>query len=50
MVESFRESYFPYIGAEIKDYFEKLKAMVDPDLCCRITSTTSIRIIELSPS
>ena len=32
MVESFRESYFPYIGAEIKDYFEKLKAMVDPDL------------------
>jgi LmbE family N-acetylglucosaminyl deacetylase len=32
MVESFRESYFPYIGAEIKDYFEKLKAMVEPDL------------------
>jgi len=31
-VESFRESYFPYVGAEIKDFFEGLKASVRPDL------------------
>jgi LmbE family N-acetylglucosaminyl deacetylase len=24
-VKGFRESYFPYVGAEIKDYFEELK-------------------------
>jgi LmbE family N-acetylglucosaminyl deacetylase len=26
IVKSFRESYFPFIGAEIKDFFEELKA------------------------
>jgi LmbE family N-acetylglucosaminyl deacetylase len=31
-IERFRESYFPYIGAEVKDYFESLRADVDPDL------------------
>jgi LmbE family N-acetylglucosaminyl deacetylase len=31
-IERFRESYFPWIGAEIKDYFETLKADVAPDL------------------
>jgi LmbE family N-acetylglucosaminyl deacetylase len=31
-IESFRESYFPWVGAEIKDYFESLKADIDPDL------------------
>jgi LmbE family N-acetylglucosaminyl deacetylase len=31
-IERFRESYFPWIGAEIKDYFEELKADVDPDV------------------
>jgi LmbE family N-acetylglucosaminyl deacetylase len=31
-IERFRESYFPWIGAEIKDYFEALKADVEPDL------------------
>lgn len=28
----FRESYFPYIGAEIKDAFEELKAAATPDV------------------
>jgi LmbE family N-acetylglucosaminyl deacetylase len=28
----FRNSYFPYQGAEIKDYFEQLKRRVSPDL------------------
>lgn len=28
----FRNGYFPYIGAEIKNYFEKLKNKIDPDL------------------
>ena len=31
-IERFRESYFPWVGADIKDYFESLKADVDPDL------------------
>jgi LmbE family N-acetylglucosaminyl deacetylase len=31
-VHRFRESYFPYVGAEIKDVFERLKAMVRPDV------------------
>jgi LmbE family N-acetylglucosaminyl deacetylase len=31
-VERFRESYFPWVGAELKDYFEELKAEVEPDL------------------
>jgi LmbE family N-acetylglucosaminyl deacetylase len=32
IVQNFREGYFPYIGAEIKDYFERLKREVSPDL------------------
>ncbi|HEY8524096.1 MAG TPA: PIG-L family deacetylase [Acidimicrobiales bacterium] len=31
-IERFRESYFPWTGAALKDYFEELKADVDPDL------------------
>jgi LmbE family N-acetylglucosaminyl deacetylase len=31
-VKTFRESYFPYVGAEIKDYFETLSDAVDPHL------------------
>jgi len=31
-VHRFRESYFPYVGAEIKDAFEKLKGSVQPDV------------------
>jgi LmbE family N-acetylglucosaminyl deacetylase len=31
-VKTFRESYFPYVGAEIKDYFETLGAACDPHL------------------
>jgi LmbE family N-acetylglucosaminyl deacetylase len=31
-VKKFRDSYFPFIGGEIKDYFEKLKTQVIPDL------------------
>ena len=31
-VKTFRESYFPYVGAEIKDYFETLGAVSDPQL------------------
>src|SRR5262245_46239544 len=26
-VKTFRESYFPYVGAEIKDYFETLPSL-----------------------
>jgi LmbE family N-acetylglucosaminyl deacetylase len=28
----FRDGYFPYVGAEIKDFFEGLKQRVSPDL------------------
>jgi LmbE family N-acetylglucosaminyl deacetylase len=31
-VEHFRESYFPYAGSEVKDYFGDLGRRVDPDL------------------
>lgn len=29
---SFKDSYFPYQGTEIKDWFAKLKSAVDPDV------------------
>jgi len=32
LLNDFRESYFPFIGAEIKDYFEELKGNISPDL------------------
>jgi LmbE family N-acetylglucosaminyl deacetylase len=28
----FRDGYFPYVGAEVKDVFEELKGRLDPDL------------------
>ena len=31
-IEGFRDGYFPYEGAPIKDYFEGLKAAVSPDV------------------
>jgi LmbE family N-acetylglucosaminyl deacetylase len=32
IVHGFRDSFFPYVGGEIKDVFEELKARVDPDV------------------
>lgn len=32
IVKNFRESFFPYVGAEIKDFFEELKKLVQPEL------------------
>ena len=32
VIKHFRESYFTYVGADIKDYFETLKAQVSPDV------------------
>ncbi len=32
IIESFRDGYFPFDGARIKDVFEALKGKVDPDL------------------
>jgi LmbE family N-acetylglucosaminyl deacetylase len=31
-VEAFRGRYFPYVGAEIKEYFDRLALETDPDL------------------
>jgi LmbE family N-acetylglucosaminyl deacetylase len=31
-IERFRESYFPWVGADLKDYLEDLRADVAPDL------------------
>jgi LmbE family N-acetylglucosaminyl deacetylase len=31
-VEGFRERYLPYVGAEVKERFDRLGAQVDPDL------------------
>jgi LmbE family N-acetylglucosaminyl deacetylase len=32
LIENFKEGFFPYIGGEIKIYFEKLKKRVSPDI------------------
>jgi LmbE family N-acetylglucosaminyl deacetylase len=32
VVESFRDGYFPYSGAAVKDWFEALKAEISPDI------------------
>lgn len=32
VVAGFRDGFFPYIGGEVKDYFERLKREVTPDL------------------
>ncbi len=32
ILKQFRDGYFPYVGAEVKDVFESLKAEVSPDL------------------
>ncbi len=32
MIQDFRNGYFPYIGSDIKDFFEELKAEFVPDL------------------
>jgi LmbE family N-acetylglucosaminyl deacetylase len=32
LIESFRDGFFPYRGAEIKEYFEALKKRVSPDI------------------
>ena len=32
MIENFQDGFFPYIGGEIKSYFENLKRAVIPDL------------------
>jgi LmbE family N-acetylglucosaminyl deacetylase len=31
-VKDFRESYFPYIGGTVKDFFNELRTKVDPDV------------------
>jgi LmbE family N-acetylglucosaminyl deacetylase len=31
-IERFRESYFPWVGADIKDYFETIRADMNPDV------------------
>ena len=31
-IESFRESFFPWVGGEIKEYFERLKTTFEPDV------------------
>jgi LmbE family N-acetylglucosaminyl deacetylase len=32
LVKDFRDGYFPYIGVQIKDFFEELHSEVNPDL------------------
>jgi len=31
-VQNFRDSYFPFVGAEIKDYLEKIRKSYSPDI------------------
>lgn len=32
VLKEFRDGFLPYTGAEVKDFFEEMKAQVDPDL------------------
>ncbi len=32
VVKDFRNGFFPFVGAQIKEYFEQLKQEIDPDL------------------
>jgi len=32
IVHPFRDGFFPYVGAQVKDVFEGLKARLDPDM------------------
>lgn len=32
VVKDYRDGFFPYVGAQIKEYFEELKGQVDPDI------------------
>lgn len=32
VIKDFRNGYFPYVGAQIKDYFEEIKQTVNPDV------------------
>lgn len=32
VIKHFRESFFPYIGSDIKDYFEEIKSEIIPDI------------------
>jgi LmbE family N-acetylglucosaminyl deacetylase len=32
VIKGFRDGFFPYMGAEIKEYFEQLKSELDPDV------------------
>ena len=32
VTEAFRDGFFPYLGGAVKDFFEQLKAEVEPDL------------------
>jgi LmbE family N-acetylglucosaminyl deacetylase len=32
VVKSFKESYFPYVAAQVKDFFEEMKKMLVPDV------------------
>lgn len=32
VVEAFRDAYFPYLGSEIKGFFDELQSQVSPDL------------------
>ncbi len=48
VIENFRDGFFPYIGADIKDYFELLKRELEPDVIfthCRTDRHQDHRVI-----
>ena len=49
VVHGFRDGYFPYVGAEVKDVFEEMKSRLDPDLIYS-HGMTSTRITASSAS
>jgi LmbE family N-acetylglucosaminyl deacetylase len=51
IVKSFRESYFPYVASEVKDFFEELKRTVqEPNVVFSHHRHACTRITGWSPS
>jgi hypothetical protein len=50
VLKSFRDGFFPWTGAEVKEVFEGLKGEVDPDLVIVPAATTPTRTTAWSPS
>ena len=49
-VKTFRESFFPYVAADIKEFFEEIKRSVTPISCSAIIGMICTKITAPSPN